>query len=290
MKKLLSTLTAAAVIAGTFTMPATAYTTEKPAEYAHTDEDSVKNDKLYIYGYSVEDTKVWLWEHEIIDPNDYYGVDENGEIYVRGQEEEDPYYPLSDEGFEVGVYLIKNGKKEYINGYYTDLEYSDPWNTGLKPYTTYTFQQKIIYPIYHYTKENGEWVFVDKEVWSDPIKIRTCPKKTGFTFTKVARHTARLRWKAVKCEGYKLQQYDYNKKKWSTIRTLPKSKTSAKLTGLKADTKYKFRVMPYGHVADKKYPRRIFKETPDEKQRTHISYSCALFAKPSKAVVLRTKK
>ncbi len=290
MKNLLSTLTAAAVIAGTFTMPATAYTTEKPAEYSHTIEDSVKNDKLYIRGYSVEDTKAFLWEDQIVFAEEVYGVDENGNIYIKepntedesdDEEPEDEY--LHDH--EVEVYTIKDGEKKKINDYDSGYETGrSHWNKGLKPYTTYKFQLKISYLVGAHTYEDGTTKPVYKIHWSDPIKIRTCPKKTGFTFTKVARHTARLHWKAVKCEGYKLQQYNYKKKKWATIRTLPKSKTSAKLTGLKANTKYKFRVMPYGHVADKKYPRKFI-----IKNKGFI-YSSALFAKPSKAVVLRTKK
>ena len=154
----------------------------------------------------------------------------------------------------------------------------------MKPYTTYKFQLKISYLVGSHTNEDGITKPVYKIHWSDPIKIRTCPKKTGITYTKAARHTVRLRWKAVKCEGYKLQQYNYKKKKWVSIKTLPKSKTSVKLTGLKADTKFKFRVVPYGHVADKRYPREVVIKNQGP------VYTSALFGKASKAVVVKTKK
>lgn len=285
MKNLLSTLTAAAVIAGTFTMPATAYTSKDPAEYTHSFEESVKNDKLYIRGYNIEDTKILLYEDNIVAPECWYYVDENGEVRARDEYDFDEYNDEYLHDHEVEVYTIKDGEKKKINDYDSGYETGrSHWNKGLKPYTTYKFQLKISYLVGAHTNEDGTTKPVYKIHWSDPIKIRTCPKKTGFTFTKVARHTARLRWKAVKCEGYKLQQYNYKKKKWATIRTLPKGKTSAKLTGLKANTKYKFRVMPYGHVADKRYPR----EAVIKNQGT--IYTSALFAKPSKAVVLRTKK
>ncbi|MCR5141798.1 MAG: fibronectin type III domain-containing protein [Ruminococcus sp.] len=283
MKKLISTLLCISVAAQAVCLQANAYTTTPPAEYSHTVEEFVKNDKLYIYGYYVRDTKVWLWADNIVSPECWYGIDENGEVYARDEYDIDAYNDdfLHDDRIE--IYTIKNGEKELVNVYTTDCEY-ERWTTDLKPYTTYKFQLKIRYFIGPYTDKDGNRYGVYKYQWSDPIKIRTCPKKTGFTFTKVARHTARLKWKAVKCEGYKLQQYDYKKKKWSTIRTLPKSKTSAMLTGLKANTKYKYRVMPYGHVADKRYPRTV-----DIKDQPFL-YSSALFAKPSKAVVLRTKK
>ncbi len=283
MKKILSTLTAAAVIAGTFTMSATAYTTEKPAEYDHSRKESVKNDKQYITGYYIKDTKVWLLEEDLAFPECWYGIDENGEVYVRDEYDIDAYDEEYLHDDRVEIYTIKNGEKELINVYGTDWD-DIPWNTGLKPYTTYKFQLKISYYVGYHTYEDGTTKPVYKIHWSDPIKIRTCPKKTGITYTKAARHTVRLRWKAVKCEGYKLQQYNYKKKKWVSIKTLPKSKTSVKLTGLKADTKFKFRVVPYGHVADKRYPREVVIKNQGP------VYTSALFGKSSKAVVVKTKK
>ena len=283
MKKIVSLILSFIITISSTSISATAYTKDIPVEYTYTEEDLVKNDKQYISGYYVRDTKVWLMEYELLYPECWYYIDENGEVHARDEYDFDAY----DEDFlhddRVEIYTIKNGEKELVNVYGTDWN-DIPWCTDLKPYTTYKFRMKISYYVGYHTYEDGTTKPVYKIHWSDPIKIRTCPKKTGFTFTKVARHTARLRWKAVKCEGYKLQQYNYKKKKWATIRTLPKGKTSAKLTGLKADTKYKFRVMPYGHVADKKYPRKL------SIKNKGFFYSSALFAKPSKAVVLRTKK
>ncbi|MCR5141138.1 MAG: fibronectin type III domain-containing protein [Ruminococcus sp.] len=243
----------------------------------------VKNDKQYISGYYVRDTKVWLMEYELLYPECWYYIDENGEVHARDEYDYDAY----DEDFlhddRVEIYTIKNGEKELVNVYGTDWD-DIPWCTDLKPYTTYKFQLKIRYFIGPYTDKDGNRYGVYKYLWSDPIKIRTCPKKTGITYTKAARHTVRIRWKAVKCEGYKLQQYNAKKKKWVSIRTLPKSKTSAKIEGLKANSKYKFRVVPYGHVADKKYPRKL------SIKNKGFFYSSALFAKPSKAVTVKTKK
>ena len=283
MKKVIAICLSAFIAAQAAAIPAHAYTTVPPAEYNHSLEESVLNDKLYIYGYSVKDTKTYLWVEDLISPECWYGVDENGEVYTRDEYDQDAYDDDYLHDHEVEVYDIKDGKKKKIHEYDTDCD-STPWISGLRPYTTYKFQLKISYLVGDYTDEGGNTKPVYKIHWSDPIKIRTCPKKTGFTFTKVARHTARLRWKAVKCEGYKLQQYNYKKKKWATIRTLPKSKTSVKLTGLKKNTKYKFRVVPYGHVADKRYPRKLNIKNSD------FLYSGALFAKPSKPVTIKTKK
>lgn len=283
MKKIVSLILSIVISLCYVSFSATAYTKDKPAEYSHDSEESVINDKLYIYGYYVKDTKVWLFPNNLVSAECWYGVDENGKVYPRDEYDFDAHDPDFTHDHMVEVYTIKEGVKKKIHEFDTDCDY-DPWNNGLKPYTAYNFQLKISYLVGDYTDENGNTKPVYKIHWSDPIKIRTCPKKTGITYTKAARHTIRLRWKAVKCEGYKLQQYNYKKKKWVSIKTLPKSKTSVKLTGLKADTKFKFRVVPYGHVADKRYPRTV-----DIKDQPFL-YSGALFAKPSKAVVVRTKK
>ena len=283
MKKIVSILLSILITISSASISATAYTTDKPTEYSHTQEDSVKNDKLYISGYYVRDTKVWLWEDDLLFPECWYGIDENGEVYARDEYDYDAY----DEEFlhehDIEVYTIKDGEKKKVKAYDTDWD-DVPWCTDLKPYTTYKFQLKISYYIGSYFDEDGNRHGVYKIHWSDPIKIRTCPKKTGVTYTKAARHTVRIRWKAVKCEGYKLQQYNAKKKKWVSIRTLPKSKTSAKIEGLKANSKYKFRVVPYGHVADKRYPREV------NINKQGVVYTTSLFGKASKAVTVQTKK
>ena len=285
MKRFITILTSAIVLTCASSLPANAYTTVKPAEYDHGEEESVKNDKLYIYGYSVEDTKIFLWEDQILFAEEWYGVDENGAVYIKDEEDFDAINDDYLHDYEVEVYTIKDGKKEKINDYDAQFESErSHWNKGLKPYTTYKFQLKISYLVGDFTDEEGNTKPVYKEVWSDPIKIRTCPKKTGITYTKAARHTVRIRWKAVKCEGYKLQQYNAKKKKWVSIRTLPKSKTSAKIEGLKANSKYKFRVVPYGHVADKRYPREV------NINKQGVVYTTSLFGKASKIVTVKTKK
>ena len=53
-------------------------------------------------------------------------------------------------------------------------------------------------------------------------------------------------WKKISCTGYQVQKYDTAKKKWVTVKTLKSSKSvSCKITGLKKNTAYKFRVKAY---------------------------------------------
>ena len=77
-------------------------------------------------------------------------------------------------------------------------------------------------------------------------KKATKPKNTKITKIAKTRNSVKLTWKKVSCTGYQVQKYDTAKKKWVTVKTVKGAKkTSFKITKLKKNTAYKFRVRAY---------------------------------------------
>lgn len=82
--------------------------------------------------------------------------------------------------------------------------------------------------------------------YSAEKKVLTSPKATKITKKTAAATSVKLTWKKVSCTGYQVQKYDTAKKKWVTVKTVKKAKTvSCKVTGLKKNTAYKFRIRAY---------------------------------------------
>lgn len=105
----------------------------------------------------------------------------------------------------------------------------------LKPGTSYRFKIRA------FVKENG------KNAWNElSHTYTTCtrPTSTNFTKTNISKTSVRLYWKKVACTGYKVQQYDAKAKKWKTVKIV-KGVDNAKITGLKKNTSYRFRVQAY---------------------------------------------
>lgn len=80
-------------------------------------------------------------------------------------------------------------------------------------------------------------------------------KVTGVKTSKTSYTTVTLSWtKVSKAKGYRVYIYDTATKKYKKITTISKSgTTSYKVTGLTADTAYKFKVRAYRKVSGKTY-------------------------------------
>jgi hypothetical protein len=112
--------------------------------------------------------------------------------------------------------------------------------TGLKAGTEYKYRVKA------YVKSDG------KTYWSSNSKTLTTATKTAtpkFSKTTSAKTSVQLTWKKVTgATGYTLQKYDSAKKAWVTVKSVSSSTTSYKVTGLKKNTSYKFRIRAYKKV------------------------------------------
>ncbi len=140
--------------------------------------------------------------------------------------------------------------------------------TGLRSCTSYTFMVSDV-------GQGG----VPTE-YSSPMTFKTKPAQVKVKAVRASRNAVRLSWKKVKCEGYKLQVYDDHNFKWVSMRTVGKDITSARISGLKPGRKYKVRVKAFGRI-----PKGRKQYVPARSGHTKV-----LWGKPSKAVVVRTKK
>lgn len=143
---------------------------------------------------------------------------------------------------------------------------------GLKPYTGYAFKVCALIP----NEKTGKY---DK-FYSKYIKCRTYPSKAKIKSAKSTKSTITINWNKVKCEGYKIQVLDTKKDKWVTKKTVGKSVKTARITGLKSNTRYKLRVVAFGRTAKGTRVSPDYKTTP----------STVLWAKPAPTKTVRTKK
>lgn len=114
--------------------------------------------------------------------------------------------------------------------------------TGLKASTTYNFRIRA-YNMDGTKKLYGSYV---------SAKIKTVPSVvTGFKASSRGRVSVTLKWnKNSSASGYVIEQYKNGK--WVEVKRVTSAKTvSTKITGLKANTSYKFRIKAYKSSADK---------------------------------------
>lgn len=87
---------------------------------------------------------------------------------------------------------------------------------------------------------------------SSTITTATKPAATAVTKSAKATTAIRLYWKKVSCTGYRIDRYDSAKKKWVKVKAVESSKTTEyRISGLKKNTTYKFRIVPYVKVGTK---------------------------------------
>ena len=81
----------------------------------------------------------------------------------------------------------------------------------------------------------------------------TPAKVTGVKASSITQTAATLKWsKAAKAKGYRIYIYNTKTKKYTKVTTISKNTTTSyKLTGLKADTTYKYKVRAYNKVNGK---------------------------------------
>lgn len=98
------------------------------------------------------------------------------------------------------------------------------------------------YKVKAYNKANGatEWSDVSKTV-----SVLTKPVNVKITKVSKSKTAVRLTWSKVSCTGYKVQKYDSAAKKWVTVKNVPATSNEYKITGLKANTSYQFRIQAY---------------------------------------------
>ena len=108
-------------------------------------------------------------------------------------------------------------------------------DSGLKSGTQYKYKVKA------YVRYNGVvyWGSASKE-----ILTATKPSKVSISKINISTTSVRLFWNKVSCTGYKVQQSSDGGKTWKTVK-LVKNATELKITGLKKNTAYKYRVLAY---------------------------------------------
>ncbi len=116
--------------------------------------------------------------------------------------------------------------------------------TGLSSGKTYKFK------VQPYVTQNGKTANASE---SAAFTAVTKPAKTSITKTSSTKNSVTLKWKKVTASGYKVQQYNAKTKKWKSVKTLSSSKTSFKITKLKKNTSYKFRIVAYKKLGSKSY-------------------------------------
>ena len=106
----------------------------------------------------------------------------------------------------------------------------------LKPSTSYNFRIRA-YKKDGTTKVYG--AYVSKKVMTTPSSVKS------FTYKARTKTTITLKWaKNTSASGYVIQQYKGGK--WTTIKTITKNSTvSYKVSNLKKNTSYKFRIKAY---------------------------------------------
>jgi hypothetical protein len=110
--------------------------------------------------------------------------------------------------------------------------------SGLKAGTIYKYKVKA------YVKKSGATTWGDS---SATLTTATTPAMPKFSKTSSSKTSVRLYWNKVSgADNYKLQKYDTAQKKWVTVNAkIDSSVTNYKVTGLKKNTSYKFRIQAY---------------------------------------------
>ena len=115
--------------------------------------------------------------------------------------------------------------------------------SGLKSGKVYKFRVKA------FVKENGKFYFGES---CSTISTATRPNTTTVTKANKTSTAVRLFWKKTTCTGYRILRYDSAKKKWVRVTAVGSSSTTQyKISGLKKNTTYKFKVQPYVKVGSK---------------------------------------
>ena len=115
--------------------------------------------------------------------------------------------------------------------------------SGLKSGKVYKFRVKA------FVKENGKFYFGES---CSTISTATRPNTTTVTKANKTSTAVRLFWKKTTCSGYRILRYDSAKKKWVRVTAVGSSATTQyKISGLKKNTTYKFKVQPYVKVGSK---------------------------------------
>lgn len=180
--------------------------------------------------------------------------------YMFGTKTSDDYYASSNDDTKKRVYVAANGRNEVyweissatleeaeeiakrVFGKDTDLTW---WGYDDGTVAEYSFS----YPIRQCSITLKVTAGSPAESWAKKQKIKykstvviddlEAPANLDATKTK---NSVTLVWDDVKnASGYKVYRYDTAKKKYSLFKTV--SGTSCKVTGLKSNTKYKFKVV-----------------------------------------------
>ena len=115
--------------------------------------------------------------------------------------------------------------------------------SGLKSGKVYKFRVKA------FVKENNKFYFGES---CSTISTATRPNTTTVTKANKTSSAVRLFWKNTTCSGYRILRYDSAKKKWVRVNAVGSSSTTQyKISGLKKNTTYKFKVQPYVKIGGK---------------------------------------
>ncbi len=115
--------------------------------------------------------------------------------------------------------------------------------SGLKAGKVYKFRVKA------FVKENNKFYFGES---CSTISTATRPNTTTVTKANKTSSAVRLFWKKTTCTGYRILRYDSATKKWVRVTAVGSSATTQyKISGLKKNTTYKFKVQPYVKVGSK---------------------------------------
>ena len=133
------------------------------------------------------------------------------------------------------VYRYDDAKSKWVKITTTSsLSYKDK---GLSTSTLYKYKVRAYNKVNDITKWGS---------YSDEQLALTKPNATKILKVSKSKTAVKFTWKKISCTGYQVQKYDTAKKKWVTVKTLKSSKSvSCKITGLKKNTAYKFRIRAY---------------------------------------------
>lgn len=109
-------------------------------------------------------------------------------------------------------------------------------NAGLKSGTAYKYKVKAFVK----SGSNTYWGTA-----SSTINTATAPSKTAITKFSKASTAVRVYWNKVTCSGYKIQQSTDGGKTWKTVAKTASTVTNVRISGLKRNTVYRYRVQAY---------------------------------------------
>ena len=142
------------------------------------------------------------------------------------------------------VYRYDDAKKKWV-----DIKtIYDPSATnykvsGLSAGKVYKFRVKA------FVKSGSKVYYGDS---CNTISTATRPNTTKITKSNKASTAVRLYWNKTTCSGYRIEKYDSAKKKWVRVTAVGSpSTTQYRISGLKKNTTYKFRIQPYVKVGSK---------------------------------------